>query len=65
MATSGIGGGAIDVGALVSQLMTIERKPLVQLQQRETQIQSRLTALGRVKSALDALQTAADALRRT
>lgn len=65
MATTGIGGGAIDVGALVSQLMTIERKPLVQLQQRETQIQSRLTALGRVKSALDALQTAADALRRT
>ncbi|MFN3566729.1 MAG: flagellar filament capping protein FliD, partial [Burkholderiaceae bacterium] len=65
MATTGIGGGAIDVRALVSQLMTIERKPLVQLQQRETQIQSRLTALGRVKSALDALQTAADALRRT
>lgn len=65
MATTGIGGGAIDVGALVSQLMTIERKPLVQLQQRETQIQSRLTALGRVKSALDALKTAADALRRT
>lgn len=64
MATSGISGGAIDVGALVSQLMTIERKPLVQLQQRETQIQSRLTALGRVKSALDALKTAADALRQ-
>lgn len=64
MATSGISGGAIDVGALVSQLMTIERKPLVALQQRETQIQSRLTALGRVKSALDALKTAADALRQ-
>ncbi len=65
MATSGIGGGAIDVASLVSQLMTVERKPLVQLQQRETQIQSRLTALGRVKSALDALQSAAAALRRT
>lgn len=65
MQTTGIGGGAIDVASLVSQLMTIERKPLVQLQQRETQIQSRLTALGRVKSALDALKTAADALRRT
>jgi len=65
MATSAIGGGAIDVRTLVAQLMTIERQPLVQLQQRETQIQSRLSALGRVKSALDALQTTADTLRRT
>lgn len=65
MATSAIGGGAIDVRGLVAQLMTVERQPLLQLQQRETQIQSRLTALGRVKSALDGLQTAADALRQT
>lgn len=65
MATSGIGSGAIDVASLVGQLMNVERKPLAQLQQRETQMQSRLTALGRVKSALDALQAAASALRRT
>jgi flagellar hook-associated protein 2 len=65
MATSAIGGGAIDVRGLVAQLMTVERQPLLQLQQRETQIQSRLTALGRVKSALDGLQTATNALRQT
>jgi flagellar hook-associated protein 2 len=65
MATAGIGGGAIDVASLVGQLMTIERKPLVQLEKRETQIQSKLTALGRVKSALDALKSAANALRQT
>lgn len=64
MTTNGIGSGAIDVRSLVGQLMKVERKPLVQLQQRETQIQSRLTALGRVRSALDALQSAAAALRR-
>ncbi len=65
MALTGVGGGAIDVAGLVSQLMTIERRPLVKLQDRETQIQSRLTALGRVKSALDSLKSAADALRRS
>jgi flagellar hook-associated protein 2 len=65
MALAGVGGGAIDVGALVGQLMAIERQPLLKLQQREGQIQSRLSALGRVKSALAALQTAADALRRS
>ncbi len=65
MATSAVAGGAIDVRAMVAQLMRIESQPLLQLQQRETQIQSRLTALGRVKSALDGLQTAADALRQT
>ncbi len=64
MALTGVGGGAIDVAALVGQLMTLERKPLVKLQERETQVQSRLTALGRVKSALDALKSAADTLRR-
>jgi flagellar hook-associated protein 2 len=63
MAVNGIGGGAIDVRALVSQLMTVERKPLVQLQKRETQIQSRLTALGSIKNALDTLKSAASALR--
>jgi len=61
---SGVVGGMIDVNALVSQLMEIERQPLNRLQQRETQIQSRLSAFGRVSSALSTLDTALNALTR-
>ncbi|MCU0940432.1 MAG: flagellar filament capping protein FliD [Burkholderiaceae bacterium] len=65
MATSAIGGGAIDVATLVSQLMSIERRPLEQLQQREATIQSKLSAFGRLQSAFDALETAATKLAST
>ncbi len=65
MATSAIGGGAIDVATLVSQLMSIERRPLEQLQQREATIQSKLSAYGRLQSAFDALETAATKLAST
>jgi flagellar hook-associated protein 2 len=65
MATSAVGASSIDVQSLVSQLMTIERQPLVKLQQKEATIQSRLTAMGRVKSALDSLQDAANKLSLT
>lgn len=64
MATSPIGGGAIDVATIVSQLMQLERRPLVALQKRENEIQARLTALGRVQGALSSLQTALDKLRQ-
>jgi flagellar hook-associated protein 2 len=60
--TSGIGGGALDVATLVSQLMSIERRPLDALQQREASIQSKLSAYGRLQSAFDALRTAASKL---
>ena len=52
---TGVIGGSMDVNALVSQLMQIERQPLNRLQQRENQIQSRLTAFGRVQGALSNL----------
>lgn len=64
MATGAVGSSAIDVASLVSQLMQIERQPLVKLEARESAIQARLTALGKVKSALDTLKSAADKLRR-
>jgi len=65
MATSAIGGGAIDVATLVSQLMSIERRPLEKLQQREATIQSKLSAYGRLQSAFDGLETAATKLAST
>lgn len=62
---TGVVGGSIDVNALVSQLMQIERQPLNRLQQRENQIQSRLTAFGRVQGALSTLESALSTLART
>jgi flagellar hook-associated protein 2 len=62
MATTGVSSGALDVASLVSQLMSIERRPLEKLQQRESQIQSKLSAYGRLQSAFDALRSAASKL---
>jgi flagellar hook-associated protein 2 len=55
----------IDVASLVSQLMTVERQPLVALQNKESVIQSRLSAYGRVKSALSTLESAAEKLQQS
>lgn len=63
MALSATGSGSIDVASIVSQLMTIESRPLVKLQQQENEVQSRLSAFGRVQSALDTLKSALDKLR--
>ena len=60
--TSGISGGSIDVSSLVSQLMSIERRPLDALQKRESDIQAKLSAYGRIQSAFDALRSAASRL---
>lgn len=62
MATSGIGTSALDVNTIVTQLMTIEKRPLQILQQREATITSRIAAFSRVQGAVASLQTAAAAL---
>jgi flagellar hook-associated protein 2 len=63
MATTGISGsGGIDVAALVSQLMTIERQPLDRLDTKETSYKAKLTALGLIKSQVSGFQTAVKAL---
>lgn len=61
--TSAVGGGAIDVNGIVSQLMLIERRPLDAIQKRETDIQSKLSAFGRVQAALSTLDAAIAKLR--
>jgi flagellar hook-associated protein 2 len=67
--TSGIGtlsspgvGSGLDVNSIVSQLMTIERQPITDLQKQETKYQSQLSAFGQVKSALATFQTAVQSL---
>jgi flagellar hook-associated protein 2 len=59
------GSSSIDVNTIVSQLMTIEQRPLVALQKRESDIQSKLTAFGRVQSAVSSLQDSVDKLRQS
>lgn len=53
----GLGSG-LDVKSIVSQLMEMERKPLVALQGRATTYETQLSAYGQLKSALSTFQTA-------
>jgi flagellar hook-associated protein 2 len=65
MATSAVGGSALDVNSIVSQLMTLEKRPLTVLTQRETQVTARITALSRVQGGVSALQNASASLAKT
>lgn len=56
MATSSSG---IDVNSIVSQLMTVEQRPLTVLKTKEAGFQAKISALGSLKSVVSALQTAA------
>ena len=61
-ATSATGSGGIDVASVVSQLMTVEQRPLTVLSQREASYQAKLSAFGSVKGALGSFQTAVSGL---
>lgn len=61
LSTPGVGSN-LDVNGIVSQLMTVERKPLAALDRREAGFQAKLTAYGTLRGALSALKSAADAL---
>ncbi|GGY25715.1 flagellar filament capping protein FliD [Paludibacterium paludis] len=49
--------GPLDVQGLVSQLMTVERQPLVALQKKASTYQSQLSDLGKLKSDISSLQS--------
>jgi flagellar hook-associated protein 2 len=51
-------GSSLDVNAIVSQLMAVERQPLALLERRESDYQSKLSAYGTLKGALSTFQTA-------
>lgn len=60
----GIGSG-LDVQGIVNQLMQLERRPLVALQQREAGFQAQISAYGGLKSALESFRTAMTNLGNT
>lgn len=62
MATGSIGGSALDVNAIVTSLMEVERQPLAKIAREESRIQAKISALGTIKSALASLQSAAATL---
>ena len=62
LSSPGIGSG-LDVAGLITQLMSLERRPLAALDTKEAGLQARLSAFGSLKGSLAALQTAAQALK--
>lgn len=52
----------LDVNSIVSQLMTVERRPIARLDQQEASYQARLSAYGSVKGALSSFQAAIQSL---
>ncbi len=53
----------LDTDSIISKLMEVEKRPIVQLQNKEAGYQAKITALGMVKSAMSDLKTAVDALK--
>lgn len=54
---AGVGSG-LDIENIVSQLMTLERQPLVALQRRESDTRAQISAYGSLKSAVSSFQDA-------
>lgn len=66
MAISAAGVGSnIDVNGIVSQLMSLERRPLDLLNSKKSLFNAELSAYGKLKSDLSALQSAIGALKDT
>lgn len=61
LSSPGIGSN-LDINAIVSQLMSVESRPLTLLQNKQTAVKSTLSAFGQVQSALSTFNSAMDAL---
>lgn len=61
---SGIGSN-LDVNGIVTQLMSIEKRPMTVLQQKQSSYESQISAYGTLKSQLSTLQSAATTLKDT
>jgi len=55
-------GSALDVNSIVSQLMAIERQPVMLLAQKAADYQAKLSAIGSIKGALSSFQSSVHAL---
>ena len=63
MAVSSVStGGVLDVNGLVSQLMTVESRPFVAMQDKEKAITAQLSAYGTLSGAVGSFQTSVTAL---
>lgn len=60
ISSAGIGSG-LDVNAIVSQLVAIEREPISRLRSAATKIETQISAYGRLKSALAKMRDASAA----
>lgn len=61
ISSPGVGSG-LDINSLISQLMSLERRPLQRLQSQESTYNSQLSAIGKLKSALSTFQDAVNGL---
>lgn len=63
MAVSSTGSAStLDVASIVSQLMTVEQRPVLALDRKEAQYQAKISAYGGIKAALSQFQTAVQGL---
>jgi flagellar hook-associated protein 2 len=64
ISSTGIGSG-LDVNSIVSQLVALERRPIVQLRSEASRLQTQVSAFGQLQSRLSALRDAAGRLTDT
>ena len=62
LGVSGLVSG-LDTDSIVSQLMSLEKRPIMLLQQKEAGYQAKITALGMVKSAMSEFRAAVSGLK--
>lgn len=62
MATSAVSSGGLDVATIVSQLMTVEQRPVAKLDAKVSNYNAKLSSLGLIKSQISGFQTAAQNL---
>ncbi len=62
LSVGGLGSG-MDIDGLIKNLMAIESRPLLQLQQKEALLQQKISAVGQVKGAVTTFQSAVKALQ--
>jgi len=60
--TSAAGSSGLDVASIVSQLMTVEQRPLTALATKEAGLQAKISAYGSIKGALSGFQGALSGL---
>lgn len=64
MASSLAFGTNLDINSIVTQLMTVEKRPLTLLAAKQSAIDAKISSYGMLKSAFSTLQTAAEGLSK-